>query len=103
MNVAVGKVSGWFRENGFRSCTLKVQGNALLYPYPLHRTPGDIDIWVSGYPSEVIRFVRSVAPNEKESYHHIGRWHPRRGALSPLLSAEHIAQPQVAEVLCGQG
>lgn len=71
LNVAVGKVSGWFRENGFRSCTLKGQGNALLYPYPLHRTPGDIDIWVSGYPSEVIRFVRSVAPNEKASYHHI--------------------------------
>ncbi len=71
LNVAVGKVSGWFREKGFRSCILKGQGNALLYPHPLHRTPGDIDIWVSGKPTEVIRLVRSVAPHVKASYHHI--------------------------------
>lgn len=71
LNAAVGKVSGWFQKKGFRSCILKGQGNALMYPNPVHRTPGDIDIWVSGKPSEVIRFVHNVAPHEKASYHHI--------------------------------
>lgn len=68
---AVAKVSAWFWKKGFRSCILKGQGNALMYPHPEHRTPGDIDLWVSGKPSEVIRFVHSIAPNEKASYHHI--------------------------------
>ena len=68
---AAVKVSAWFRKKGFRTCILKGQGNALMYPHPGHRTPGDIDLWVSGKPSEVIRFVHSIAPNEKASYHHI--------------------------------
>jgi len=71
MNVAVGKASAWFQKKGFRSCLLKGQGNALMYPCPGHRTAGDIDMWVSGSPGEVIRFVHSIAPDEKASYHHI--------------------------------
>lgn len=71
LDEAVGKVTAWFEKEGFRSCILKGQGNALMYPCPAHRTPGDIDIWVSGKPSEVILFVHSIAPKEKASYHHI--------------------------------
>ena len=71
LDEAVGKVTAWFEKEGFRSCILKGQGNALMYPCPGHRTAGDIDIWVSGKPSEVIRFVHSISPKEKASYHHI--------------------------------
>ena len=71
LDEAVGKVTAWFEKKGFRSCILKGQGNALMYPCPGHRAAGDIDIWVSGKPSEVIRFVHSVSPKEKASYHHI--------------------------------
>lgn len=71
LDEAVGKASAWFLKKGFRSCILKGQGNALMYPCPGHRTAGDIDIWVSGKPSEVIRFVHSISPKEKASYHHI--------------------------------
>ena len=71
LNEAVVKVSEYFQKNGFETCILKGQGNALMYPKPLHRTPGDIDIWVSGKDSNIIRFVHSIAPNEKASYHHI--------------------------------
>lgn len=71
MNMAVGKVSAWFLKKGFRSCLLKGQGNALLYPHPLHRMAGDIDVWLEGKPAAVIRFVHAVAPKEKASYHHI--------------------------------
>lgn len=68
---AVVKAVGWFRKKGFRSCILKGAGNALLYPNPMHRVSGDIDVWVEGRSSEVIAFVRSIAPKEKASYHHI--------------------------------
>ena len=71
LDEAVGKVTAWFEKKGFRSCILKGQGNALMYPCQGHRIAGDIDIWVSGKPSEVIQFVHSILPKEKASYHHI--------------------------------
>ena len=71
LNDAAIQVSEWFRKNGFRTCILKGQGNALLYPNGLHRTPGDIDLWVEGGDKRVISFVRSISPHEKACYHHI--------------------------------
>ena len=65
------QVSEWFRKKGFRTCILKGQGNALMYPNPYCRTPGDIDIWVEGEDNRVISFVRSISPHEKACYHHI--------------------------------
>ena len=71
LNDAAILVSEWFRKKGFRTCILKGQGNALLYPNPYSRTPGDIDIWVEGGDKRVISFVRSISPHEKACYHHI--------------------------------
>ncbi|MEH2808914.1 nucleotidyltransferase family protein [Segatella copri] len=71
LNDAAIHVSEWFRKKGFRTCILKGQGNALMYPNPYSRTPGDIDIWVEGEDKRVISFVRSISPHEKACYHHI--------------------------------
>ena len=71
LNDAAIQVSEWFRKKGLRTCILKGQGNALLYPNPYSRTPGDIDIWVEGGDKRVISFVRSISPHEKACYHHI--------------------------------
>ena len=71
LNDAAIQVSEWFRKKGFRTCILKGQGNALMYPNPYSRTPGDIDIWVEGGDERVISFVRSISPYEKACYHHI--------------------------------
>ena len=71
LNDAATQVSEWFRKKGFRTCILKGQGNALMYPNPYSRTPGDIDIWVEGGDKRVISFVRSISPHEKVCYHHI--------------------------------
>ena len=71
LNDAAIQVSEWFRKKGFRTCILKGQGNALMYPNPYSRTPGDIDIWVDGGDKRVISFVRSFSPHEKACYHHI--------------------------------
>ena len=71
LNDVATRVSEWFRKKGFRTCILKGQGNALMYPNGLHRTPGDIDIWVEGGDKRVISFVRYISPHEKACYHHI--------------------------------
>ena len=71
LNDAAIQVTEWFRKKGFRTCILKGQGNALMYPNPYSRTPGDIDIWVEGGDKRVISFVRSILPHEKACYHHI--------------------------------
>ena len=71
LNDAAIQVSEWFRKKGFRTCILKGQGNALMYPNPYSRTPGDIDIWVEGGDKRVFSFVCSISPHEKACYHHI--------------------------------
>ena len=71
LNDAAIQISEWFGKKGFRTCILKGQGNALMYPNPYSRTPGDIDIWVEGGDKRVISFVRSISPHEKACYHHI--------------------------------
>jgi len=40
------KLKEMFAEAGFSTLILKGQGNALMYPNPLRRQSGDIDIWV---------------------------------------------------------
>ena len=71
LDKATVEVAEWFGRKGFRTCVLKGQGNALLYPSGMERTPGDIDIWVEGGDKRVISFVRSISPHEKACYHHI--------------------------------
>ena len=71
LDKAAVEVAEWFGRKGFRTCVLKGQGNALLYPPGMERTPGDIDLWVDGGDKRVISFVRSISPHEKACYHHI--------------------------------
>ena len=72
LDKAAVEVAEWFGRKGFRTCVLKGQGNALLYPPGMERTPGDIDLWVDGGDRKVVSFVRSLSPDEKVIYHHIG-------------------------------
>ena len=72
LDKAAVEVAEWFGRKGFRTCVLKGQGNALLYPPGMERTPGDIDMWVDGGDRKVVSFVRSLSPDEKVCYHHIG-------------------------------
>lgn len=48
---------------GYRNVILKGQGNALLYPNPMLRTPGDIDIWLDGNQKKIVNYIRSHFPN----------------------------------------
>lgn len=70
VNNNAAKVAEMFSKKGFRTCLLKGQGNALLYPDPHTRTPGDIDIWVDGGTKRVLALADKVAPGTQRSYHH---------------------------------
>ena len=65
------KVCKKFKQAGFRCCILKGQGNALLYPDPYMRTPGDIDIYLAGGRRRVMEYVNKVCPNQVMRYHHV--------------------------------
>lgn len=45
-NQRSAEITKLFEDAGFWNCILKGQGNALMYPNPLSRMSGDIDIWV---------------------------------------------------------
>lgn len=60
-----------FENEGFANCILKGQGNALLYPDPYMRTPGDIDIYLSGGRRKIMKYVDQVCPNQVMRYHHV--------------------------------
>ena len=65
------KVCQNFENEGFANCILKGQGNALLYPDPYMRTPGDIDIYLSGGRRKIMKYVDLVCPNQVMRYHHV--------------------------------
>ncbi len=65
------KVCKNFENKGFANCILKGQGNALLYPDPYMRTPGDIDIYLSCGRRKIMKYVDQVCPNQVMRYHHV--------------------------------
>lgn len=54
VNAVASKLFSMLREDGMRCCILKGQGNALMYPNPYSRTPGDIDVWIDARIIEVL-------------------------------------------------
>ena len=57
-----------FAKGGFRSCVLKGQGNAQMYPNPLSRVPGDIDLWVDGERSEINKYVGTIVDGADKKF-----------------------------------
>lgn len=47
-NIKAARMTELFEKHGHHTVILKGQANALLYPNPLSRQPGDIDIYVDG-------------------------------------------------------
>ena len=57
VNAVAGKLFSMLREDGLRCCILKGQGNALMYPNPYSRTPGDIDVWIHASRERIIEYA----------------------------------------------
>lgn len=64
-------ITQYFGKVGFGNCILKGQGNAQMYPDPLLRMPGDIDIWLEGKKEYIREYVRKIYPNSEECVYHI--------------------------------
>ncbi len=63
------------KASGRNCCILKGQGNALQYPNPFSRTPGDVDVWVDASRESIREMAASITREmgrvEEESYNHI--------------------------------
>ena len=58
VNAVAGKLFSMLREDGLRCCVLKGQGNALMYPNPYSRTPGDIDVWIDASRERIMEYAQ---------------------------------------------
>lgn len=57
VNAVASKLFSMLREDGMRCCILKGQGNALMYPNPYSRTPGDIDVWIDASRERIMEYA----------------------------------------------
>ena len=57
VNAVASKLFSMLREDGMRCCILKGQGNALMYPNPYSRTPGDIDVWINASRVRIMEYA----------------------------------------------
>ena len=58
VNAVASKLFAMLREDGMRCCILKGQGNALMYPNPYSRTPGDIDVWIDANRERIMEYAQ---------------------------------------------
>ena len=72
VNRVAAKLYSKFREDGLRCCILKGQGNALMYPNPYSRTPGDIDVWVNASREYLTEYAKRHFNQEDDiRFHHL--------------------------------
>ena len=72
VNTVASKLFSMLREDGFRCCILKGQGNALMYPNPYSRNPGDIDVWVNASREEIMEYAKCHFKLEDDiRFHHL--------------------------------
>ena len=72
VNTVASKLFSMLREDGFRCCILKGQGNALMYPNPYSRTPGDIDVWIDASREEITEYAKCHFKLEDDiRFHHL--------------------------------
>jgi len=64
------EITKMMQSIGLRSCVLKGQGVAMLYPNPLLRCSGDIDLWVDGGCRKVLKRIRKRCKTGEVFYHH---------------------------------
>ena len=59
LNARCKEITDVFNDLGLRNCVLKGQGVAMLYPNPLRRQCGDIDLWVEGNRDDIYKTLKA--------------------------------------------
>lgn len=76
LNLGTAAIYNKVSAEGFHCCILKGQGNAVMYPNPAARTPGDVDVWVDANRENIRKLAHSMTKDEghiaDESLNHIG-------------------------------
>ena len=80
LNQESARLTKLFGDAGRRTAILKGPANARLYPNPLTRQPGDIDIWVEGGRDGVIALLRKLGLVDDGPLHEFDR--PDRATIS---------------------
>lgn len=71
LNRRAVEVRSIFNEFGYDNVLLKGQGIAQLYPSPLYRQSGDIDIWLGADMKHTLNVVRKFDNNSNPVYHNV--------------------------------
>lgn len=61
LNEATVAIYNKVKDLGYSCCILKGQGNVVLYPNPLIRIPGDVDVLVNAGRDEIRSLAHSFA------------------------------------------
>ncbi len=75
-------LTGRFKQQRYSSCVLKGIGTAQLYPVPVRRQCGDIDIWVApkvngeelkvhGFRKELTKWIKTLCSVGHSEWHHL--------------------------------
>ena len=70
LNGEAVQVSEFLQAEGYACTILKGQGIARYYPNPLHRMPGDIDVWPDAEPNVLRKYGRKKFYDKEWSLHH---------------------------------
>lgn len=77
LNKATVAIYDKVKAAGYSCCILKGQCNAVMYPNPSARIPGDVDVWVNASRENIRTLASSLAKDgnghvDDESFNHIG-------------------------------
>lgn len=70
LNEEAVRVSEYLQGEGYTGIVLKGQGIARYYPHPLHRMPGDIDVWPDAEPVVLREYGHIRFPDKEWTPHH---------------------------------
>jgi hypothetical protein len=94
LNSESKRLTDLFEAEGYHTAILKGQANARLYPDPMSRQPGDIDIFVDGGMERVAALLTRlglIEEGEKPQGHH---WHLPEGFSEVIVEVHHRPLPR---------
>lgn len=94
LNSESKRLTDLFEAEGYHTAILKGQANARLYPNPMSRQPGDIDIFVDGGLERVAALLTRlgmIAEGEQPQVHH---WHLPEGFSEVIVEVHHRPLPR---------